>query len=208
MERWKLRFFSGTRGRIIKLLRPGEATVNELAEALDLTGNAVRAHLSKLERDGLVQQTGKRPGVRKPETLYGLTSEAEHLFPKAYHLLLNRLLDSLDERLPSAEIEALLREVGQRLAVELASTTEHQEHRERAAQAVEVLGDLGGLAELHAEEDRLVIRGCSCPLADAVQQHPQVCQLAEALLTEIIGAPVQERCDRAGRPRCVFHVAV
>src|SRR5262249_31339515 len=77
-----------------------EATVNELAEALNLTDNAVRSHLSTLERDGPVRQSGKRTAVRKPEVLYSLTPEAGQLFPKAYDLLFNQLLHSLVHESP------------------------------------------------------------------------------------------------------------
>jgi len=62
------RFWTSTRGHIILLLRSADRTVNELAEALALTDNAVRAHLVALERDGLVRASGKRPGTRKPNT--------------------------------------------------------------------------------------------------------------------------------------------
>jgi DeoR family suf operon transcriptional repressor len=72
MGGWSKRFLSSTRGQVVKLLRRGEATVNELAEALSLTDNAVRSHLSGLERDGLVHQSGKRTVTRKPEALYSL----------------------------------------------------------------------------------------------------------------------------------------
>src|SRR5207249_6425780 len=61
--RWDERFFASTRGRIVQLLRRATSTVDELAEALGLTDNAVRAHLAILERDGLVQQKGVRRGV-------------------------------------------------------------------------------------------------------------------------------------------------
>ena len=44
---WKQRFFSSTRGRIVALLRRTSRTVDELAQALDLTDNAVRAHLAR-----------------------------------------------------------------------------------------------------------------------------------------------------------------
>lgn len=50
---WKQRFFESTRGRIIMLLRRASRTVEEVAQELDLTDNAVRAHLTTLERDGL-----------------------------------------------------------------------------------------------------------------------------------------------------------
>lgn len=77
------RFFDSTRGRVVSLLRGKSGTVIELAEALGLTDNAVRAHLLSLERDGLVRQSGVQRGSRKPHFAYELTPEAERLFPKA-----------------------------------------------------------------------------------------------------------------------------
>ena len=47
LKRTKLdkRFFESTRGRIVTLLRGTTETVNELAQQLELSDNAVRAHL-------------------------------------------------------------------------------------------------------------------------------------------------------------------
>lgn len=47
---WRERVFKTTRGKIVHLLRIRQYTVNELAAELDLTDNAVRAHLAGLER--------------------------------------------------------------------------------------------------------------------------------------------------------------
>src|SRR6267378_182914 len=98
MDKTKMgeRFLESTRGRIVSLLRGENLTVNELTEKLQLTDNAVRAHLLTLERDGLVKQSGVRRGVRKPHFAYKLTHDAEQLFPKAYHLLLNALIMVLE----------------------------------------------------------------------------------------------------------------
>ena len=205
MSRWNKRFLASTRGRVIQLLRRGEAPVSDLATALGLTDNAVRAHLTTLERDGLARQAGKRPGLRKPETLYALTPEAELLFPKAYHLLLNVLVDMLGERLSPDEVDALLRGVGRRIGEMQRRTMPEADLRARVAEAGHVLEDLGGLAELEERDGRFVICGLSCPLA-AATHHPEVCSLAESLLSEIVGTPVQQRCEREGRPRCVFEV--
>jgi predicted ArsR family transcriptional regulator len=210
MERWSNRFLSSTRGEVVELLRRGEATVNELAEALSLTDNAVRSHLSTLERDGLVRQSGKRTATRKPEALYSLTPEAGQLFPKAYDLLFNQLLHSLESRITPAEKGELLREVGRRLAgvrAPLSKVPTEKELRERLKIAVDTLKELGGLAELDDAGDEIVIRGISCPLASAVKEHPQVCQLAQTLLAEIIGVPVREACVRNGAPRCLFRLS-
>src|SRR5205809_6475468 len=118
MKRTQLdkRFFSSTRGRLVTLLRGTRKTVNELAQDLDLTANAVRAHLLSLERDGLIKQSGIQRGTRKPHFAYELTDEAEHLFPKAYDALLNQLITELKVRLTPAMIDEVLREVGRSLA--------------------------------------------------------------------------------------------
>lgn len=202
MKYWGKRFFASTRGQVVKLLRRGKKSVNELAEALNVTDNAVRSHLATLQRDALVEEAGKRPGIRKPETLYALTPEAEQLFPKAYHLLLNQLLAELDRRLEPDQISELLREVGRALA----EPSSGADLRNRAADAVSLLNDLGGLAEIQETTAGLEIRGYSCPLSASVSEHPEVCVLAEALLTEIVGVPVQEICERDGVPRCAFRI--
>ena len=76
------RFFASTRGQVVALLRRGNRTVEELAQALGLTDNAVRAHLATLERDGLVRQAGLRGGPSKPAYAYALTPAAGRLFPR------------------------------------------------------------------------------------------------------------------------------
>ena len=115
---WNRRFFSSTRGRIITLLRRSSHTVDELAQALDLTHTAVRAHLAALERDGLVQQRSERRGSGKPSSVYDLTPAAEDLFPKSYGQLLDQLLEVLPGRMTPEEVETLLREVGRRMAAQ------------------------------------------------------------------------------------------
>ena len=206
---WDQRFFESTRGRVVTLLRRAGFTVDELARELDLTNNGVRAHLATLERDGIVRQSGvvrRESGGGKPAYLYELTPEAEDLFPKAYEPALRRLLDVLSDQLGSEESEALLRSVGRRLAEEHDSRRVDGAHA-RLEMAVEVLNELGGLAELEERDGGFVIRGYSCPLAGVTPDHPEVCRMAETLVAELAGVPVHERCDRGERPRCCFEVA-
>src|SRR5919199_1925417 len=100
---------------MVTLLRHSGRTVEELARALGLTDNGVRAHLAVLERDGIVRQRGsvrRGSGGGKPAYVYELTQEAEDLFPKAYEPVLRRLLGVLAERLGSGGLETVLRSVG------------------------------------------------------------------------------------------------
>ena len=206
---WDLRFFQSTRGQIVTMLRRSKSTVEDLARALDLSDNGVRAHLAILERDGIVLQRGslrRTSGGGKPAYVYELTQEGEDLFAKAYEPTLGRLLDVLCERLGLEESEALLRSVGRRLAEEHDSRRADGVHA-RLEMAVEVLNELGGLAELEEQDGTLVIRGYSCPLGGVTPDHPEVCRMAEALVAEVAGVSVQEQCERGERPRCRFEVA-
>ena len=201
------RFFDSSRGRIVTLLRGSTKTVNELAAELELTDNAVRAHLLSLERDGLIRQRGVQRGTRKPHFTYELTSEAESLFPKAYDALINQLISSLKGRLTPAALDEVLREVGRSLAANANSDRKKDGLETRISKALSALEAIGGAAQLETGGDKLVIKSGSCPLASAVAEHPEVCQLTEALLAEIIGKKVRERCDRDGPPRCAFEIS-
>lgn len=201
---WYLRLLASTRGRLIAFLRRETHTVDELAEALHLTDNAVRAHLASLERDGLVQQSGvRRSGaVGKPAYAYELTADAEQLFPKPYAVVLNELLDALDERIPAGELDRLLRDVGRRISETYPAG--HGDQEVKLAGAAEALNQLGGLAELEERDGTLAIQGYSCPLGALIPGHPEVCSLAEAFVSEVAGVPVRECCQRDSVPRCRF----
>ena len=204
---WSLRFLTSTRGRLIALLRRDSHTVDDLASALNLTDNAVRAHLASLERDGIVRQCGvRRDGsVGKPAYAYELTTDAEQFFPKPYATVLREMLDVLDRKLPPDEMEALLRHIGARMAGEYPPG--HGETRMRLEAAVEALNQLGGLAELDEDGETLLLRGYSCPLAAVVPGHPDACRLAEAFVSEVAGVPVHEYSDRGAVPHCRFELA-
>jgi predicted ArsR family transcriptional regulator len=201
------RFFETTRGQILSALRRGTATVDELARAVGLTDNGVRAHLATLERDGLIRQAGVRrgEGAGKPATLYEIHPDAEPALSRAYVPVLVALLDELAERMPADQRDAIMGDVGRRLA-QTAPVPGSGDLESRVRAAAALLNSLGGETQLERREGTLAIRGCGCPLSAATARRPEVCRTVQMLLTEMIGAPVRERCDRDGRPQCCFEV--
>jgi predicted ArsR family transcriptional regulator len=184
-------------------------TVDELANAIGVTDNAVRLHLTALERDGLVRAEGvRREGsVGKPATLYAVTPDAQVAFSKAYEPVLSTLLVSLAGRLSGRELTELLRDVGRQLASSTASNKETFEQRVEAAAAL--LESLGAEIDVEPAEgtaDGYVVRGFACPLSRSVAQCPPLCAAVEELVAGITRAKVQEHCDRSGLPRCSFLV--
>ena len=200
------RFFETTRGRVLAHLRRGPATVDELAAALDLTDNAIRAHLTTLDRDGLVRQTGVRrgPGAGKPAALYELAAEAETRLSRAYAPVLTALVEELSSTLPVPEAEALMRKAGSRLGAAWPARSTDLEERVREAAAL--LNELGGDMTIEQEPGGMRLRGSGCPLAATVSRRPEACRALQGLLAEVIGAPVLLCCEREPRPRCCFTV--
>ena len=204
---WRERLLESTRGQILQQLRSREQTVNDLAAMLELTDNAVRSHLLSLERDGLVQQTGIQPGFRKPHALYGLTSQSEQIFPKAYGTLLDLVLSVFERKLAPAELDAGMREVGQHVAKLHAGEVKGKSWEQRIEAALAILLELGGSATFEESEGKHFIRGNGCPMAAATARHPAACLIAESLLTEVLGVPVKQTCRNNGAPACRFEIS-
>lgn len=207
-ERWRQQLLKSTRGQILALLRTENRTINELAAALSLTDNAVRAHLLNLERDGLVQQRGTRPGTRKPHAAYRLSPDAEQIFPKAYGPLLSHFVTVVSTRLTPRTLRATMHEVGAAVAADHLERFRERSRRGRIKAALDLLNDLGGSAKFVESEGKEFIHGQNgCPLAAVTASHPEACLILESLLSKIIGVRAKKCCEYGETPRCCFELS-
>lgn len=201
------RFRDSTRGRIVGLIRRGQFTVDEIASHIGMTDNAVRSHLTALERDGLIRQCGVRrsPGAGKPAALFELDPAAEPLLSNAYPPVLAAVLDALVDGLRPDRATAVLRDAGRRIAAQLGDRAQGSD-LERVRAAAAVLTELGGAVEVEQSADTLAIKGSGCPLSAAISRRPELCQAVEALVSEISGIPLLQCCQHGERPSCCFRV--
>lgn len=206
-----------SREEILRLLRASPHTANELADAIDITPQAVRDQLRTLEEKGWIA-VGRlqRDTGGKPAREYVLTAEGEESFEKPYPALLGYLVAELDDQLDGVRKRELLRAVGRRMGTDLLEKGASERVRpadltrdalrRRLTAAVEVLNALGGAAAVEESEEGLSVQSDGCPLSGLVRQDPDSCLLAEALVETIAGVPVRETCARGDRPRCRFAV--
>jgi DeoR family transcriptional regulator, suf operon transcriptional repressor len=196
-----------SRGRICALLQRDDLTVEDIASRLGLTANAVRAQITAMERDGIVQRVGQRPGSTRPSQVFGLTSEVELLLSRAYVPVLRQLVRVFSAKLPAQQFNALMREAGTELANELPiKRRPSRTLRTRVFQASELLNEQLGAITQVTENGGYVIRGFGCPLAALSGNHPAICMAIESLIQQMVGVPVRECCDRTARPRCCFEI--
>jgi predicted ArsR family transcriptional regulator len=198
---------SGTRGRLLALLREGEWTVDDLAARLGLTDNAVRFHLDALERAGTVEKRARRRsgGAGQPAVLYALTTVGEEEFSRAYAPMLIAFLEELRERMTSAQLIAFLKRIGQRLGAGSPATAGSLSGR--VTSASNLLNSMGGVTTVEKKGGAYHIIGRACPLSRAVEADHCVCNAVTSLVAEVVGANVTERCDRSGRPKCCFEIS-
>lgn len=205
MTNWLERLTGDTQARLLGLLRRSRQTITSLANALALTDNAVRLHIAALRRDGIVADVGKqRDTGGKPARLYGLTREGEELFPKAYALVLGKLVEEIVRTQGRERAVELLRAVGAQAAAS-ARTAANREQRLEAAAGV--FRDLGSDAVVDKTAEGWRLQAYGCPLSAVTAGHPEMCELGKALVEEVVGAPVTECCERGGHPRCGFTIA-
>lgn len=197
------------RGRIVTLLQHGGLTVDEIASRLELTANGVRAHLTGMERDGVVERGGRRRGTTRPSSVFVLTPEVEQSLSGAYVPLLIQLVRLLTSGQPAAQVDRFMRQAGKGLAAELTAARRDSDSLGSRVRAASDLMNQRLGAVTHVEENgHIVIRGASCPLAALTGKHPTVCVAMESFVAELVGnATVRQRCERGERPRCCFEVS-
>ena len=205
-----------TRGRLLVLLKKrGPCTVAYLSSQLLVTRNAIRQHLSSMERDNLVSQRLVKGGPTKPSLSYSLTQQAETLFPKQYALVLSQLVQELGRRQGEQQVEVLLDKLGHSSASlhlnKMASLkATNNQNGEFSAAVQEVIGILergGGIMEWEETGRGGMLRNYNCPYAGIISYQAPLCLVQRGMLQRLLEpAWVEVACDPK-ESRCQFRVS-
>jgi len=191
--------------RVLSQLRGGPKTVDELAQSLHITPNAVRMQLRKLQGLNMVTRSGSRPSASKPSSLYSITLEGQIQFSTLYLPVLTQFLVIAEQRCAGSQLETLMRETGVSLASRYKKPAGRPLDRIRAAGRL--LTSFGGVITVKRRGGAVMIRSGGCPLAALTADHDEACKLLESFLNEFLDLPVQYCCTRGEEPRCCFEVS-
>jgi predicted ArsR family transcriptional regulator len=190
--------------KVLRQLRHGPMTVEQLARGLGLTDNAVRNQLRKLQEIGLAERIGTRPGPSKPSTLYGITLEGQIQFSTLYLPVLTGFFKVAEHRCEGAHLETLMTETGAILAGSYPKPVGAIKSRVQAA--ARVFSAFGGVTEVRSHNGSFIIRSLACPLAALTAENKAACNVLEGFLGEFLTAPVRMCCDIEDEPRCCFEI--
>jgi predicted ArsR family transcriptional regulator len=197
-----------TRQEILSILREEkQATVEDLAERLELTPMTIRHHLNVLQAQNLVTASKVRRSkkVGRPRLIYTLTDAADDLFPSGYGELARRLVSEVKETMGEEETRALFRRIAADLAAEAPPPGKDQSFEDRLDQVSEFLEEQGFLSRWEKTDEGYVLTNVNCPYRRVSREHSEVCILDTELLERLLDVEPQRRESmRAGGTACSF----
>jgi predicted ArsR family transcriptional regulator len=198
-----------TRDIILRTIKQSpQSSVEELAEAVEISPVTVRHHLNGLQAEGLIESETVRRKVGRPYFVYTLSEKGQELFPKRYVRLTSRLFDELKNRLSPDMLQDILQGVVQGVIADHEGQFEHLPLEKRLNYLVELLAEEGFLADWHKDENGYTIVEYSCPYLSVGQKHMEVCTFDKELMLQVIQAPVtQHSCMLEGADCCEFSIA-
>ncbi len=197
-----------TRQEILEILKEEmQATVEDLAERLELTPMTIRHHLNVLQAQNLVVASKVRRSkkVGRPRLVYTLTDAADELFPQSYGELARHLVSEVKETMGEEEAEAIFRRVANRVAKDGPRFDESQSFEERLTQVVDFMGGQGFISRWEKTDEGYVITNINCPYRIVTREHSEVCIMDTEILTKLLGVvPQRTSSMRQGENSCSF----
>jgi predicted ArsR family transcriptional regulator len=197
-----------TRMEVLELLRRrGHASAESIASDLAITPNAVRQHLTNLERDGFVVSKPERKRRGRPSLVFSLTEQAHSVFPKRYGQLATMVLQEVQEMGGPKALDEVFERIAARHAETIAPTLEGADFDEKLERVVAWIRRAGTLAEQTETEEGVKVIIHNCPFRNTALKFPQVCTITPHLISQLLGAAVSQ-ADSIHRhdPYCSFVV--
>ncbi len=191
-------------GVMLQLLinRESGLTLDELAARVGVTRNAIRQHVTALERDGLVRAVALRRTGRRPSRAYGLTALGGERFPRQYDRLALSLLRAIGSSLGGDATESVLDAMVEDLASAWLPELERLDPGSRTQRVVGLMNELGYHAAPAANGD---VRAVNCVFHNVASRDRAVCRFDERLLSRLLGREVRlSACMALGDGACVF----
>ena len=197
--------------QLLTLLLSNKAglTVDDLSDRLQITRNAVRQHLSALERDDLVRRGDTKPSGGRPEQLYLLSERGSELFPRRYswfsELLIEAIAADVGRDAVGEKLEQMGRAVGRQL---LSAKTPPPGRAARVAAMAEIMKELGYAAEVAPAPANDTIEAVNCVFHHLAAKFPEVCRFDLGLIGSFTDAKVDHReCMVRGGRLCRFKLS-
>src|SRR5919202_3034933 len=199
------------------LLKQELTTAQDLADALEISPQAIRRHLKDLEAEGLIEYKSVQVGMGRPQHVYHLSRKGRDRFPNRYDEFAVSLLDTLTETVGHDQVSSILRKQWERKAKEYRDKVGTGSLAERVAKLVELRKSEGYMEEWYVLEPSNLNNGAShefmlrehnCAISNVAESYPNVCghelEMFAAVLPDCTGERTQWVND--GEHQCGYFI--
>jgi predicted ArsR family transcriptional regulator len=201
--------FGERRKRLMRhLLRnKSGASIDELAQAIEVTRTAVRQHLSALTREGLVAPGAERASGGRPQRLYVLTESGREAFPRHYSWFAQLLIEAMAKEHGAAGLRTRLGRIASAVVAQLRQrASEKDTRRQKVGKVSGLMDELGYDARTGKDiAGAPTIEADNCVFHELAMKNPEVCQFDLSLLSGLTGSKVElDECMARGGQVCRF----
>ena len=189
----------------------GDMKTQDMAKALDISGEAVRQMLVKLEKQGLVRSIAQVSGVGRPVQLWSLTRQGHERFPDTHSELTIQLIQGIRQVFGEEGLDRLL------ISREK-ETVRQYEHQLEGLNSLEA--KVNRLAEIRKREGYMaewqktadggyMLVENHCPICAAATECQGFCRAELNTFRQALGEKVSiERTDHivSGARRCAYRI--
>ena len=203
---------ASTAKRILFLLKTrGPLKTNELASLLELTFEATRQQVQKLQASELVVGiSAATTGAGRPSLKWTLTDTAQKEFPDSHSVLTLQLIESIEGVFGSDGVDKIIASM---------ETSNRQEYIQACAQAASLeervailvhIRELAGyMAHMEPQGEGWLLIESHCPICVAARKCQGFCRSELQIFRAAMGDGVTvERCEHliSGDRRCVYSI--
>lgn len=194
------------------LLKQGQATAFQLAEALAISPQATRRHLKDLQGEGLIEYEVVAAGMGRPNHVYQLSRQGRDRFPQRYGDFAISFLDAMAETVGQEQLELVLRRQWQQKAHHYRDRLGNGPLGERVQRLVGLRQQEGYMAEwypadaLEGRGEGFILAEHHCAISEVAESFPSVCGNELEMFAAILPDCTVERTHwlNQGEHRCGY----
>lgn len=197
--------------RLLVLLKSGgPSTTAQLGARLDITGEAARQQLLRLQEEGLIEATSEVRGRGRPHQVWNLTIAANRRFPDSHAELTAQLIQTIRRTMGDQALERLIDARAEELLGSYsAALSDATDLRKRLERLVSLRNAEGYMAECRSAKGGFLLIENHCPICAASGVCLKLCRSEQDLFSKLLGPKVainREEHIVNGSRRCVYRV--
>lgn len=201
-----------TQQRLLKLLNKNKKglTISDLTQLLEISRNAVKQHLTALEKNNLIRSGSLSKTAGRPVQSYVLTNEGKENFSRKYSWFAQILLENIRMEKGEIGLSKFLDKIGTEISDKYLPELNKLKLKARLNKAASILSELGYEAEIVSSKDKSEIS--KLEISNCVFQHlatscPEICNFDLSLLSNLTGQKIeQQSCIARDGNVCSFGV--